>query len=224
NGRLLFVNEKDNLLIRYSKEIPRVFYGPEKNNLHLISGSPFIKFQWNDNEIQTQMTGIYNFQNITAAVVIGQYFRIAENDIINSIEQYSPDNSRSQLIKSGNNTIILDSYNANPTSVIAALENLHAFQSDHDAKVVALGDMLELGKQSEIYHKEILETIDKFSFDQVILVGTEFNKVAKNNSYLLFDNSEQAAEYLKTNPLSDTVILIKGSRGIKMEKLLKSLD
>ena len=222
NGRLLFVNEQDDLLRKYSREIPRVFYGAEKNNIHLISGSPFITFQFNNKEVETQLTGVYNFQNITAAVGVGQYFRIPGHLIIDSVKHYAPDNNRSQLIKSGTNTIILDSYNANPTSVKAALKNLMNYNSSHNSKVVALGDMLELGNESKDFHKEILQILNEYKFDKVILVGPIFSQVAENSKYVTCNNPEEAVKYLKEHPVSDSVLLIKGSRGIQMEKILKS--
>ena len=225
NGRLVFVNEQDDILIDKSDDIPRMFYGPRKNEVSLIRESPELHIKWGNDKIHTQLPGKYNFQNIQAAIAIGTYFRVDKELIIQAIEEYCPDNSRSQVIKTQSNTIILDSYNANPTSMIAAIDNLRYYQSKHNSKVIILGDMLELGEQSVAFHKQILELIEQYEFDNVLLVGPHFQKAGNdtNTSFYFFEDSVQAAKYIERQQPKDAVILIKGSRGIKMEKILKAL-
>ncbi|MCF8218290.1 MAG: UDP-N-acetylmuramoyl-tripeptide--D-alanyl-D-alanine ligase [Bacteroidales bacterium] len=224
-GRLLFVNQQDDILMNKSKDIPRMLYGPDKNEISLVRESPELHIKWRGELIHTQLPGKYNFQNIQAAIAIGVYFRVEKPLIIQAIEEYNPDNSRSQVIKTSSNTIILDSYNANPTSVVAAIENLKQYQSKHKLKYVVLGDMLELGEHSFAYHKQILETLGENEFDHVLLVGPCF--MESGNSYKtkfhFFEDSLQAAKYIEQHPPEDAVILIKGSRGIKMERILKAL-
>ena len=224
-GRLLFVNQQDDILMNKSKDIPRMLYGPDKNEISLVRESPELHIKWRGELIHTQLPGKYNFQNIQAAIAIGVYFRVEKPLIIQAIEEYNPDNSRSQVIKTSSNTIILDSYNANPTSVVAAIENLKQYQSKHKLKYVVLGDMLELGEHSFAYHKQILETLEENEFDHVLLVGPCF--MESGNSYKtkfhFFEDSLQAAKYIEQHPPEDAVILIKGSRGIKMERILKAL-
>lgn len=223
SGRLLFVNERDELLKKHSQGIPRILYGPEKYQLKLSRKSPLLSFEWKQQHIQTQMTGVYNVDNIQAAVGIGLYFRVDDDDIIAALESYSPDNSRSQILRADSNVIILDAYNANPTSVKVAVENLKAYQSEHAYKMIALGDMLELGEESHILHQEIYNLVKAQHFDKTIFVGPEFKNVARQPDDLTFDNSSQAADFLVSDPPQNAVMLIKGSRGIRMEALLKAI-
>lgn len=223
SGRLLFVNEQDELLTKHSEGISRVFYGPQKNQLKLSQKTPLLWLQWKQQNIQTQMTGAYNAQNIQAALGIGLYFRVEVDDIIAALESYSPDNSRSQIIHAGTNVIILDAYNANPTSVKVAVENLKAYESKHSSKMIALGDMLELGDESLVFHQQIYDFVKAQDFDKTIFVGQEFKNVVAQHGEHIFDTSSQAAAYLASAPPEDAVVLIKGSRGIRMETLLKAV-
>jgi UDP-N-acetylmuramoyl-tripeptide--D-alanyl-D-alanine ligase len=150
---------------------------------------------------------------------VGDYFGISFESIKHSIEAYVPDNARSQLIKKGNNTIILDAYNANPSSMQAAIEN---FSHQHSAnKYMFLGGMMELGDESIPEHQSLVDLINKSEIRNVVLVGGDFALVDHNCLYL--PDATQAADWIKQNPPSNALILIKGSRGIKMEKLLDAL-
>lgn len=223
-GRLLFVNEQDPVLLDKSESIPRILYGPQKNNLELIDETPLLKIKWKNHIINTQLTGKYNFQNIQAAIAIGGYFRVSDEDIVAAIEQYSPDNSRSQLLQAGTNQIILDSYNANPSSVKAALDNLMTYKSSHKKKVAILGDMLELGDESDALHAEVVRQLAECGFDKVILVGKDFSFAEKSEQFKVFKDSAEAADFIRANPIQDSVVLIKGSRGIRMERVLTAIQ
>jgi UDP-N-acetylmuramoyl-tripeptide--D-alanyl-D-alanine ligase len=173
------------------------------------------------NQVKSKITGAYNFENILSAIAAGVHFGVAESDITSAIESYSPDNQRSQEMQIGDNHIILDAYNANPTSMEAALKN---FSSNFSGKrAVFLGDMFELGESSIEEHKGVIEKVLSQGYDQVVLVGPVFSEVAVGNINTLFKDSEEAAAWLRQNPLHGYNILIKGSRGSKMEKMLEAL-
>jgi UDP-N-acetylmuramoyl-tripeptide--D-alanyl-D-alanine ligase len=167
--------------------------------------------------IKTNMVGEYNLPNVLLAVAIGNYFNVPAAKIRSALENYVPSNSRSQLIKKGNNTIILDAYNANPSSMKAAIENF--VQMDGTDKVLILGGMMELGKDSIQEHRQLIDLINKHQWKNVVLVGGDFNKV--DHSYLNFDNSAQAKEWYQHQNFEHTNLLIKGSRSTQMEKVLE---
>ena len=166
--------------------------------------------------IQTQLVGNYNLPNVLCAVAVGKYFGVPEEKIKSAIENYTPSNSRSQLIHSGTNKIILDAYNANPSSMKAAIENLASLPDEH--KSLIIGGMKELGAESADEHQKIIELIEKYSWRSVTLVGKEFEPY--KNKFQWFENSEEAAQWFKQQSFNNCTILIKGSRGIALEKLL----
>lgn len=172
-----------------------------------------------ETSISTSLVGSYNFPNVMVAIAVGLHFGISINDIRKGIESYSPDNSRSQLLKVNGNTVILDAYNANPTSMRAAINNLTAAEMNH--KVLWIGAMKEMGKDEEKEHRELVEFIKAGNWEDVILVGKEF-ETSKSN-YHWFENSAAAAEYVREHKPVNASILIKGSRGSKMELLLEAL-
>lgn len=167
--------------------------------------------------IQTQLVGDYNLPNILCAVVIGKYFSVPEEKIISAIEQYIPSNSRSQLVQKGSNTIVLDAYNANPTSMKAAIENFASIRADH--KVLMLGGMMELGEQSVAEHEGIVQLIKQYPWEQVVLVGGDFSKI--DHGFTYFPNSAAAAQWFTGQGFEHTHFLIKGSRSMQMEKILQ---
>jgi UDP-N-acetylmuramoyl-tripeptide--D-alanyl-D-alanine ligase len=156
-----------------------------------------------------------------AAACIGHYFNVTEQQIKNGLEKYVPSNNRSQVMQTKNNLVLLDAYNANPSSMNAAIENFA--QMDQPQKLVILGDMLELGEESEKEHKQIIELLKQKNILKAILVGPHFIKAANSPYTTLFNTSEEALNYLKQFPVSNTTILVKGSRGIKLEKLVEAL-
>ena len=167
--------------------------------------------------IRTQLVGEYNFPNVMAAVAVGSYFKIPIEVIQKSIEHYSPSNSRSQLITQGTNTIILDAYNANPTSMTAAIRNFR--NADYPNKVVMIGAMMELGKESQEEHQQIISLLEESNWNHVILVGGDFKTT--NHKYIYFNSSLEASEWFKSQTFDHIAFLIKGSRAMAMEKVIQ---
>jgi UDP-N-acetylmuramoyl-tripeptide--D-alanyl-D-alanine ligase len=155
---------------------------------------------------------------VLAAVAIGNYFNVSAEKIKTSLENYTSSNSRSQLLKRGSNTIILDAYNANPSSMKAAIENFAKMEGKKN-KILMLGGMMELGKDSKIEHAHILKIIDDYKWHKVILIGDDFKDLKPN--YILFNKSAEVKEWFTNQTFEDTLILIKGSRSMQMEKILE---
>ena len=173
----------------------------------------------------SNLTGDYNRYNIAAAVEIGRYFGVADERIAEAIMSFSPDNNRSQAVKTERNQLVVDCYNANPSSMEVALDNISTMEAEH--KVLILGDMLELGKWSEEAHLNILRKADGVA-ERIILVGKEFAKAHTKSEgleaeYTLYPTTAEALEALANEPISGALILLKGSRGIKLEQLIESL-
>ncbi len=170
-------------------------------------------------EIKTHLVGHYNFENVLAAVCIGNHFELSEEQIAIGIESYLPSNNRSQLIKKGHNHIILDAYNANPVSLKAAIENV--LNSNHTNKYIIAGDMKELGSYSQEEHQSIVDLIVQNKLN-ALLVGPEFQKT-NHGTIKTFKDTSTLSKYIEDHPISNAVILIKGSRSIGLEKTLDVL-
>lgn len=169
------------------------------------------------NIIKTQLVGDYNLPNVLAAVAAGRHFNVPDKKIKESIEAYSPSNSRSQLIEKGTNKIILDAYNANPSSMKLAIENFARIQADR--KILLLGAMAELGEESPAEHEAIIKLLQQYPWTNVVLVGGDFLKI--NHPFLSFSNAAEAKSWLKRQAIENTHLLIKGSRSMKMETVLE---
>lgn len=167
--------------------------------------------------IRSQLVGDYNLPNILCAALIGKYFSVPEEKIVAAIEQYAPSNSRSQLIQKGSNTIILDAYNANPTSMRAAIENFARVHASK--KILMLGGMMELGTESMAEHKAITTLIQQYPWNEVVVVGGDFGKF--DHDFRYFANAAEAGDWLKQQGFENTHFLIKGSRSMQMEKILE---
>jgi len=167
--------------------------------------------------LQTRLVGDYNIPNVLAAITIGKFFRVEEENIKLAIEMYQPSNSRSQLIEKNGNKIILDAYNANPSSMKVAIENFSRMNSNN--KILLLGGMAELGESSLQEHENILELINQFQWKEVVLVGGDFMKI--KNGFKTFKNSIEAAHWFREQQFEDTSILIKGSRSMQMERVIE---
>lgn len=230
-GKGVFLNNDNALLVSMAGtfKIPQVIrYGTGDSfycSGNLLGERPFLTIQWKSEgrlgQINSQLTGAYNFENILSAICVGNYFGVSAAEIKDAIESYSPDNSRSQLVKKGSNTIILDAYNANPTSMEAALTNFGKLEIKN--RVVFLGDMAELGEESDAEHKRITGMLRKAHYDKVILVGKNFGKFKEELDCVYFDDSEKAASWVKEHPLINSTILIKGSRSTKMERVFEAI-
>jgi UDP-N-acetylmuramoyl-tripeptide--D-alanyl-D-alanine ligase len=176
---------------------------------------------WENFKLETQFFGSFNLMNILAATTIGLYFKVSPAQIKEAIEAYQPKNMRSQVIQSGSNTIILDAYNANPSSMMLALDDFADMYAK--SKIVILGDMLELGKYSSREHKIIVNFVKNLGFDQVILVGPEFGRYKPLINCLHFNDSEELKSWFQTRNFTETHFLLKGSRGIRLEKAFEDL-
>ena len=166
--------------------------------------------------IQTQLVGDYNLSNVLLAVSVGIHFGVSPPAIKTALENYQPTNSRSQLIKKGTNAIILDAYNANPSSMQVAIENFSKIHAEK--KIVMLGSMAELGEESKKEHEQIIDLIGKHAFEKVVLVGEQFGQL--NHPYIQFTTSKEAAEWYHAQNFENAHFLIKGSRSMKMETIL----
>ena len=163
----------------------------------------------------SNLTGSYNYDNLSAAVALGLHFGLDIPQIKKAIENYIPSNMRSQIQKKGNKTLVLDTYNANPSSMQVSLENFKTFEG---SKLIIIGDMLELGEESLKEHQSILEFAKTCGFDEMITVGPNFKSVY--NSDRAFENTTQLIEWLRSNPVKKQNVLLKASRGIALEKII----
>lgn len=190
------------------------------NNLQVTRANPTVSFSSTlGGEIQTQLTGVYNMHNFAAAIAVGQYFEVSDSDILKAIQEYKPTNKRSQIEETDKNTVILDAYNANPTSMKLALENLATMEAPQ--KFFIMGDMMELGDDSREEHEKALELSQMLGLNGIV-VGREFGAI--NQSVIAhFPTNLEAAEHLMSLGLKDHLILVKGSRGIKLEDVMPSL-
>ena len=219
NGKI-FVNNDNELLMRLSEDMPRFRYGKDDDAdicAEIISSNPYLSIRWKNTKINTNLIGEYNFENVTAAISVGSFFNVCKEDIIEAIENYYPTNNRSQLIKSEKNKIVMDAYNANPTSMSHAIKNFRNIASDNP--LLILGDMKELGCESENEHHNIINLLKELQFDNVILVGDEFKKAAKGTAYKTFQNVEALIDYIDNNEIRNHTILVKGSNSTRLEKL-----
>ncbi len=223
---LAFVNKDDEWLTRMSKRLTKV-YGysckipTEESFFKLIHDFPTIEFEFENLKINSTLTGSYNFENIMAAVSIGQYFKIPLELIKKGIESYVPKNKRSQIITKGNTLIFLDAYNANPSSMEKALENFSRF--DFPVKIALLGDMFEMGEHAQHEHELIYKYALSLNLDHLFVAGEHFKKQALANNKPGFDTAEEINEQLKHLDLEHAAIFIKGSRGMAMENSVKGV-
>lgn len=191
----------------------------------LIAATPQVSFKWNSKDyhsptLQAQIIGKYNLYNMLAAVCVGIFFEVKNEKINKALESYTPSNNRSQLEKTANNQLILDAYNANPTSLRAALENFA--EIDTEEKLFIIGDMLELGPDTLDYHNEIIALTKQLQL-QGIFVGKLFQQLAEENDILAFPSTKETKRFLQTAKPKNNLILLKGSRGIGLEKLVEVL-
>lgn len=219
NHKTAFVNSDNPLLTDLAQALNHTTYGTQNADCIVKLGNcnPYLSVVWQGLQIQTHLVGSYNFENVAAAIAIGRHFGVSETAIKEALEDYQPTNSRSQVIE-GKNRIIMDAYNANPTSMTASVKNFRNISGDN--ALLILGDMRELGDASEQEHKAILQLLKDSGFKQAFLVGPCFSQYNDNPDYLTFDNVDDLAAYLEQHPVEHHTILVKGSRGIQLEKAL----
>lgn len=222
----LFVDYDNKLLRELSENITSIYYGQTGDNFvigRVLSVSPYLEFEWkfmsHKETIKTHLVGDYNLSNALAAIAIGKYFGVKGELISKAIAEYIPENNRSQLKRTENNMVIIDAYNANPTSMRAALENFDRMELNR--KVLIIGDMNELGPDSSTEHQAIADSIAAHKFEEVFFVGPNFSKVRTSN--ICFPDVDALKTHLTKNPLKDSYILVKGSRGIQLEKCIELL-
>ena len=228
NGGKCFVSADNSLLTKQANHIEQISYGKSTDYFmagELASTDNYLVvkalFQKGWLYLKSKLIGDYNFENLLAAACVGKYFEVDPLLIQEAIAEYSPSNNRSQLIQKAKNTIIMDAYNANPTSMMAALTNFAGIRNEN--KCIILGDMLELGTVSAEEHQKITDFIEEQKFSEVYLVGPQFKNTIDRTQKKKFDQVELLSNYLKTQPIENKLILIKGSRGIHLEKILELL-
>jgi UDP-N-acetylmuramoyl-tripeptide--D-alanyl-D-alanine ligase len=209
-----------------------VLYGT-KNNENTVSGritenSPLLSLQWKNtssaetHSVKTQLTGAYNLDNILAAICIGNYFGLDVAAINKGVEGYQPQNNRSQIKQTETNTLICDYYNANPSSMMVAIENIGKLTANR--KVLILGDMFELGEESAAEHEAVIRKALNTHVDERIFIGKEFESQkskVKSQKTAFYNTVEDAIEALKTSPVKNSTVLLKGSRGMALERLVE---
>ncbi|WP_143304540.1 UDP-N-acetylmuramoyl-tripeptide--D-alanyl-D-alanine ligase [Chitinophaga vietnamensis] len=222
NGTVFVCNDYG-YLVEMSKGIPHIVTYGEKEADYIgkpVADTAFLGVQVGGNSqvgfIQTQLVGAYNFPNVMAAVTVASYFKVPQSKIGPAIAAYVPSNNRSQVIKQGSNTIIMDAYNANPSSMRAAIDNFAGLQATR--KVLLLGAMMELGDDSIKEHQALVDLLQRHHWDAVVLVGGDFKKV--QHPYIFLEDALEAGKWLQQQQLTDTHILVKGSRSTGMERVL----
>lgn len=221
HSRKIFVNANDPKQLANSEGIERITFGTPQSDfaIQLIDGSHHLLIEFKGTKMQSNLVGAYNFANLSAAIAIGAYFKVSIEKIKDGIEGYVPSNNRSQLMVKGTNTILMDAYNANPTSMMAALENFK--QAKGENKIMFLGDMFELGKEAETEHQIIVDFLAENPFGNVFLVGNNFFKTTSNASHIRkFETFEELKTTLENNLQKNATILIKASRGMALERIL----
>ena len=216
NNKISFVNANDAIQVQLTTNLNSVLLN---NTIATSAIQPFLAVKYKDQVIQTHLVGAYNVDNLKAAISIGEYFTISQENIISAIKNYIPTNNRSQIIKKKNNIILMDAYNANPSSTMVALDNLN--KTNHQKKTVILGDMFELGDYSTKEHQNIVDYCNTLHLDRCIFVGEAYSKTSASEKY---ENFESLKNQIKQSPFKNCYILIKGSRGMSLERLLEVID
>lgn len=224
NQKKAFVNLDDSIQEEKTVAIDRITFSQQHQNAFVyikeVAANPLVRIAYKSVQIHSHLIGLYNANNINAAITIGAYFDISDDQIKDAIESYIPENNRSQLLTKDTNEIILDAYNANPSSMKVALENF--LQLDKPNKVAIIGDMFELGEDSLNEHKMIVDQLLSAVETECIFIGNDFysNKIEHSHFYF-FKNFDDFASFLKNHPIRNKMILIKGSRGMALERSLE---
>ncbi|MDR0939727.1 MAG: UDP-N-acetylmuramoyl-tripeptide--D-alanyl-D-alanine ligase [Mediterranea sp.] len=226
----IFIDMDNPRLRSMAGDLDTIGYGTHegaKVRGHVVENSPFLAIQWAErhedtlHQVRTRLVGGYNFANVLAAVTIGSYFAVAPEDIDDAIEAYVPGNSRSQLKRTADNTLIVDAYNANPTSMTAALRNFQSMDAPH--KMVILGDMLELGRESAAEHQRVVDLLENSDFERVTLVGHEFAATRHSPNFVTYPDTASLIEALRADKPRGATLLLKGSHGIGLDAAVAAL-
>ncbi|MDR1116087.1 MAG: UDP-N-acetylmuramoyl-tripeptide--D-alanyl-D-alanine ligase [Tannerella sp.] len=243
-GGKVFIDRNNKHLMKIAEGIEKIAYGKIRDETEqedmrgqkyppvtgdVICNNPFLSFRWRRRtdayDVETRLIGDYNLYNALAAIAMGLYFDVPPERINEAISAYEPTNNRSQLKKTAGNILIIDAYNANPDSMRAALENFASSRNRRTdtarQKAVILGDMRELGEESPGLHEEIISLVNGYGFDRTLLCGERFS--AAGQAYTCFKTVDELNEYLKANPIKGYEILIKGSHGMHLEKIIENL-
>ena len=232
NKGKIFVNTNHPVFVERSAGIETITFGDGPSNYvqgKFIDSDPYLRFQWGKVEdgnvesnpiTETCLMGFYNYENLLAAATVGIWFGVDRNDIDEALSSYNPVNNRSEMVDTGKNLLIMDAYNANPTSMEAALKNLSGMTKSH--KVAILGKMMELGPTWAEEHKKIAQLALDSGTEAVYLVGNLYSEAGVENATRIFQDVAEASIYFKENPLREKCILIKGSRSNQLE-ILKDL-
>ena len=226
NNKYVFVNLDDAIQNEKTEKNLRITFSQKDKNasvfINRITANPFVEIDYNGIKVKSNLIGLYNANNINAAITIGKYFKVSDEEIKEAIESYVPENNRSQMLVKNSNEIILDAYNANPSSMEVAIKNF--LQLDKKNKVAILGDMFELGDESFQEHKHIVALLKNESNVTTYFIGNHFyaNKI-ESNFVFFFENFDVFAEKLQEEKLANKMILIKGSRGMTLERTLELL-
>src|SRR5690606_514288 len=223
HGKHIFMNADDPIQVEklngYIKKIGFSTQDHRYFNIRFITADPFVVLEVEGTEIETQLIGKYNFPNCCAAILMGTYFDVPLTDIKNALEGYRPQNNRSQIMTIKGIEVILDAYNANPSSMNAALENFHRLRAG--SKTLILGDMFELGDAAEQEHQALADRAAELGFTEVHLVGAHF--FATRTHFKRFKTFDALKDHLSENPIGKGSLLIKGSRGMALERVLDIL-
>ncbi|MBP7173943.1 MAG: UDP-N-acetylmuramoyl-tripeptide--D-alanyl-D-alanine ligase [Cloacibacterium sp.] len=214
----ILINENDEIQVEKTTEYsPIVTFGTAHSQYSFdkVTENNFVGLVYQNQKALSKLTGEYNYNNLCAAASLGFHFGLNFEQIKEAVENYTPTNMRSQIVQKGNKTLVLDTYNANPSSMAVSLQNFNQFQG---SKTIIIGDMLELGSESQKEHQHILDWAKSFDFNEIITVGAHFKNV--HHSDKAFNNSTELIDYLQKNKIQSNNILLKGSRGIALEKVL----
>ncbi len=224
----VFVNNENKSIVEMAEGMLKISYGTSDGlyvNGEITSSNPFLEFKWKAGkngdytEVKTKLIGNYNFENAMAAVAVGRFFGVDAHGIKKAIENYSPSNHRSQFKKTQANDLIIDAYNANPTSMSAAIANFKAMKAEN--KTLILGDMRELGTESAAEHQKIVDMLAEYGFNDIYLVGAQFSST--RNTCKCFSNATELSACLNDNPITGRTILIKGSNSMRLVEIIDLL-
>jgi UDP-N-acetylmuramoyl-tripeptide--D-alanyl-D-alanine ligase len=221
NNGTVFINSLNEILANMAKRFKSPVFYPD--GVELLPSNPFLTYRSESGDtIQTQLTGVYNFENVAAALCIGKFFGVSEKDANDAVAAYAPANMRSQVVKKGTNTIILDAYNANPSSMEAAINNLASMSANK--KVAIVGDMFELEEEAEKEHTLIGKLLYQKNFDAVYLCGGLMKSAAEACPKAMhFPTKTRLIEALQKNPITNATILVKASRSVGLESIVDYL-